>query len=152
MPGAVFTTDPAGAGPLELLDSRVQGAVTVLSFAGVHDRNAAESLRGALLLAEPALRSGGEPEDGWPLTDLVGLRAELVDGTPAGVVAGLERSPAHDLLVITEPSGGTALVPFVTALVPVVDVAGGRVVLDPPGGLLETAPPVDDPALADPAP
>ena len=87
---------------------------------------------------------GGPEEDGWPVGDLVGLRAELVDGTPAGVVAGLERSPAHDLLVITEPSGGTALVPFVAALVPVVDVAGGRLVLDPPGGLLEVAPAVDD--------
>lgn len=145
VPGAVFATDPAGVGPLELAGARTQGTTTVLSFVGVADRTAAESLRGTLLLAAPALGADG-PEDDWPVGDLVGLRAELVDGTPAGVVAGLERSPAHDLLVITEPSGGTALVPFVTALVPVVDVAGGRLVLDPPGGLLEVAPAVDDSA------
>jgi len=44
---------------------------------------------------------------------------------------------SQDLLVIRQPSGATARVPFVAALVPEVDVEGGRVVLDPPGGLLE---------------
>lgn len=40
------------------------------------------------------------------------------------------------MLVLREPDGARTLVPFVRAIVPVVDVAGGRVVLDPPGGLL----------------
>jgi 16S rRNA processing protein RimM len=53
-----------------------------------------------------------------------------------GEVVGLEHLPAHDLLVVREPDGARTLVPFVEAIVPVVDVPGGRVVLDPPGGLL----------------
>jgi len=51
-------------------------------------------------------------------------------------VLDIEHLPAHDMLVIREPSGTRTLVPFVRAIVPVVDVVGGRIVLDPPGGLL----------------
>lgn len=146
VPGATFTTDPTPVGPLVLQGARTQGTTTVLRFAGVEDRDAAEGLRGTLLLVEDDAADGadGEPDDGWPLSDLVGLRAELADGTLAGTVTGLERSPAHDLLVVDQPSGVAALVPFVAALVPVVDVAGGRVVLDPPGGLLDAVP-ADEP-------
>ena len=53
-----------------------------------------------------------------------------------GEIIGLEHLPAHDMLVLREPDGTRTLVPFVRVIVPVVDVAGGRVVLDPPGGLL----------------
>ncbi|HMO12449.1 MAG TPA: ribosome maturation factor RimM, partial [Actinotalea sp.] len=42
----------------------------------------------------------------------------------------------QDVLVVAEPGGERTLVPFVTAIVPVVDLAGGRVVFDPPAGLL----------------
>ncbi len=53
-----------------------------------------------------------------------------------GEVVGLEHLPAQDALVVREPDGTRSLVPFVRAIVPEVDVAGGRVVLDPPAGLL----------------
>ena len=59
-----------------------------------------------------------------------------MDGTLLGEIIGLEHLPAHDSLVLREPSGARTLVPFVRAIVPVVDVPGGRVVIDPPGGLL----------------
>ena len=156
VPGAVLGTDP-DVGALVLAGVRAQGRTTVLRLEGVEDRDAAEALRGVLLTArsEPASPGGdgkggapgGEPfaeTDDWALEDLVGLRCELADGTPAGTLVGLDPSPAHDLLVVEQPSGTRALVPFVRALVPVVDVAGGRVVLTPPGGLLEVAPAVDD--------
>jgi 16S rRNA processing protein RimM len=51
-------------------------------------------------------------------------------------VSGLRQNPAQDLLVVRTPLG-ERLVPFVQAIVPVVDVAGGLVVVDPPGGLLD---------------
>lgn len=145
--GAVLGTDP-DVGTLVLAGARVQGCTTVLRLEGVDDREGAEALRGLLLTApsDPVGAAGsggvdgpGDPDD-WSLDDLVGLRCELVDGTLAGTLVGLDPSPAHDLLVVEQPSGARALVPFVLALVPVVDVAGGRVVLDPPGGLLEVAP------------
>lgn len=158
VPGAVLGTDP-DVGTLVLAGARLQGRTTVLRLEGVEDREAAEGLRGVLLTAPASLASSSEGSvdgehdpaetDDWALEDLVGLRCELADGTPAGTLVGLDPSPAHDLLVVEQPSGTRALVPFVRALVPVVDVAGGRVVLTPPGGLLEVAPPVGQ-APADP--
>ena len=59
-----------------------------------------------------------------------------MDGTRVGEIVGLEQMPAQDVLVLLDPDGRRSLVPFVAAIVPVVDVAGGRVVLDPPRGLL----------------
>ena len=49
----------------------------------------------------------------------------------------VDHAPASDLLVLHRPDGRTALVPFVKAIVPEVDVAGGRVVLAPPEGLFD---------------
>ena len=60
-----------------------------------------------------------------------------VAGVEVGEVTGLESRPAQDLLVLRLPDGREALIPFVTAIVPEVDIEGGRVVLDPPPGLLD---------------
>jgi len=148
--GATFGTDPAGAGPLTLSGVRDHNGTLLLTFEHVRDRTAAESLRDVLLMIEAGGADDTEDteDDEWPVHALVGLRAELADGTPAGEVVGLVPASAQDLLVIREPSGHEALVPFVRAIVPVVDVDGRRLVLDPPGGLLEDLPvdPVDDPA------
>jgi len=108
-----------------------------LGFDDVTDRTAAEALRGVGLVVEA--EDSADDEDAWYPHELAGLRAELPDGTVVGEVVGLEPLPAHDALVIREPSGTRTLVPFVRAIVPVVDVAGGRVVLDPPDGLLGDA-------------
>lgn len=131
--GASLRTEPAGAGPLTVVGTRVQQGRWYVTFAGVADRTAAEALRGVELVVEaPA----SDEDDAWYPHELAGLRAEHVDGRVVGEVVGLEHGPAHDLLVVREPDGARTLVPFVRAIVPVVDVAGGRVVLDPPGGLL----------------
>ncbi len=153
VPGAELLTDP-DVGRLTIASSRQQGGTTVLRLDGVEDRDGAEALRGVLLLTAEPLQHDEDADD-WALADLVGLRVELEDGTPAGTLVGLDPSPAHDLLVVEQPSGRRALVPFVRALVPVVDVLGGRVVVTPPGGLLEVAPEhvaADDAARPDRAP
>ena len=67
---------------------------------------------------------------------LVGLSVVLLDGSPIGVVSEVVHG-AQDLLVVARPKGGTAMIPFVTAIVPEVDVDAGRVVVDPPVGLLD---------------
>ena len=132
--GAVLRTDPPSAGPLTIARTRDQSGRWVVAFDEVADRTAAEGLRGVLLVvdAEPS----DDAEDAWYPHELAGLRVELVDGTVVGEVVGYEALPAQDALVIRETAGERTLVPFVRQLVPVVDVAGGRVVLDPPGGLL----------------
>ncbi|WP_435735578.1 ribosome maturation factor RimM [Cellulosimicrobium sp. PMB13] len=131
--GAELPTEPADAGPLVVASVRVHQGRWLVRFEGVGDRTAAEALRGTQLVVEV---EESDEEDAWYSHELAGLRAESTDGTELGRVEGLEEAPAHDLLVLREPDGTRTLVPFVRAIVPVVDVPGGRVVLDPPGGLL----------------
>lgn len=133
-PGAVFETP---AGPLTLESARDHSGVLLLRFAGVTSREGAEALRGAELIVD--VGASDEP-DAWYDDELVGLRAVRLDGADLGEVVRLDVGAAQDLLVIRPPGGRPeVLVPFVRALVPDVDVAGGRVVLDPPGGMFDGA-------------
>lgn len=135
--GEVLATEPASAGPLTVTRVRVHQDRWLVTFAEAADRTAAEALRGVELVVDV---DTSDEEDAWYPHELEGLRVELADGTVVGKVVTLEYQPAHEALLIEEtlPDGGTTrtLVPFVMAIVPVVDVAGGRVVLTPPGGLL----------------
>ncbi len=122
---------------LRVAASRPHQKRLIVAFEGVEDRNAAEELRGVLLRVD----SGDlpEPEDPDEYFDhqLVGLAVVDTAGERIGVVARIDHAPASDLLVVERPDGRTALVPFVTALVPEVDLPGGRIVVDPPPGLLD---------------
>ena len=111
----------------------------LVSFAGVEDRTAAERLRGALLVTQ---HSGEAPEDPEEYYDhqLVGLAVVTTEGTPSGTVAQVVHSGAQDLLVVRRPGREDSLVPFVTALVPEVDLAAGRLVVADRPGLLEPLP------------
>lgn len=144
--GTVLRTDPPTAGPLTVARTRNQNDRWVVAFDEVADRTRAEGLRGVALVVDAA--DSGDDDDAWYPHELAGLRVELTDGTVVGEVLGLEPFPAQDALVVRETSGARTLVPFVRAIVPVVDVRGGRVVLDPPRGLLAD----DEPEVADPAP
>lgn len=132
--GAALRTDPTSAGPLTLRSVRTVENRWFCAFDEARDRTAAEALTGVLLVVDTA-DEPAEP-DAWYPHELVGLRVEHVDGRTLGEVVGLEAAPAHDLLMVRTAGGATWPVPFVRAIVPVVDVPAGRVVLDPPGGLL----------------
>jgi len=133
--GTSVVTDDELVGELTIARRRTSGAAQLIAFDQVTDRADAEALTGLLLLA-PAV----EEEDAWYPDDLVGLEARSLDGRVLGAVVAVEDSPAHHLLVVREPSGARTLVPFVAAIVPEVDVAGGTLVLDAPGGLLQDEP------------
>jgi 16S rRNA processing protein RimM len=109
----------------------------IVQFEGVYDRNVAEALRGVLLQVDSA--SIAPPDDPEEFHDhqLVGLSVVTADGAALGTVARIDHAPASDLLVVEKAGGGTALIPFVTQIVPEVDVRGGRVVVDLPEGLLD---------------
>ena len=68
---------------------------------------------------------------------LVGLTAVDPSGEKIGEVTRIDHGPAHDMLILRRPDGRTALVPFVGAMVPEVDLAGGRMVMTLPEGLLD---------------
>jgi 16S rRNA processing protein RimM len=141
--GSQLRTDPPDAGPLTLASVREQSGRTILRFEDVDDRSAAEGLRGVLLVVETADTAGDRTSapDEWYDHELVGLSVADPVGDPLGTVVRLEHLPAQDLLVVRTEAGEEVLVPFVSALVPEVDVAGGRLVVDPPGGLFD---PVED--------
>ncbi len=139
--GSVLTTDPPERGPLTVTAARQQGKYLVVHFDGVADRNEAERLRDTLVLVDLADLPPLADEDEYYDTQLVGLTAELVDGAPLGEVADVLHLPGGDVLVVRRSHGAEALVPFVRAIVPIVDVPGGRVVVDPPVGLLDLSDP-----------
>jgi 16S rRNA processing protein RimM len=135
--GAVLLTDPEERGPLTVESSRDQNGRLIVAFAGVPDRNAAEALRNTMLLVDASDVPPSDDPDEFHDTQLMGLRAELVDGSALGEVADVLHLPHGDVLVVRRDAGTEVLVPFVKAIVPDVDVAGGRLVVDPPQGLLD---------------
>lgn len=147
-PGTVLRCEPPRGShtshrALTVATSKWHQSVLLVKFEEIVDRNAAEAARGILLHADLPVDATPDDPDEYYDHQLVGLAAYDVDGTALGEVSGLVHGGAQDLLVIRTPDRREALVPFVKALVPEVDVAGGRVVVaDRPG--LVTPLPEDD--------
>ena len=135
--GVVLATEPADRGPLTIEAARPHQGRLIVGFAGVPDRDAAEALRGVRLCVESAELPPPTDPDEYHDFQLIGLRAVDLAGDELGEVTAVRHGPGAELLVLSRPAGGTALVPFVKAIVPSVDLAGGRVVLTPPEGLLD---------------
>jgi 16S rRNA processing protein RimM len=136
-PGAVLATDPASAGPLTIESGRVHSGRLLLRFEGVQDRTAAEALRNTLLIAE--VDPDERPQDPEEFYDhqLVDLDVVTVDGADVGRVAEISHLPYQDLLIVRRPDGSEIMVPFVSEIVPEIDLEAQRAVIDPPPGLLD---------------
>jgi 16S rRNA processing protein RimM len=135
-PGSVVQTEPAGAGPLTVESSSSASGKLVVHFLGVDDRPAAEALRGTELVIPAADRPVLDDPDEFYDSDLVGLAAATVDGTDLGPVTDVVHAGGASYLVV-RVGDRERLVPFVAAVVPTVDVGGGRVVIDAPEGLFD---------------
>jgi len=140
--GTVIDTEAApGTGvprSLTVRSTRVHNGVWLVAFDEVPDRTGAESLRGTRLVVDAAdVLPAADEDDVFTEEQLRGLAVVDPAGTVLGEVGGLELGAAQDRLVILLPDGREAQVPFVTALVPEVDLEGGRVVVDAPPGLLD---------------
>ena len=120
-PGTVLFSDD---GELTVVTAQPHQRRWIVQFAGVESREAAEALHGLVLRAEPL-----DDPDALFVHELIG--SEVVDetGTVLGTVESVEQNPASNLLVLE----GGALIPvrFIT------DHAPGRLVVDPPAGLLD---------------
>jgi 16S rRNA processing protein RimM len=139
--GSVLQTDPATAGPLTIEAARTYTAggrpQLLVTFEGLFDRDAAERLRGVKLLCDSSEITPSDDPDEFHDFQLVGLSVQLTDGEVVGEVVKVNHGPGADLLIVNRPGRQQALIPFVRAIVPEVDLEGGRVVITPPEGLLD---------------
>lgn len=121
---------------LHVEHARTQSGSLQVRFAEIEDRTAAESLKGAVLIAEVDAGERPEDEDEFYDWQLRGLRALAADGQQVGVVGDVIHLPAQDVLAI-DVDGVERLVPFVAALVTGVDLAAGTLTLAAVGGLID---------------
>lgn len=133
-PGAVLVTGPGRS--VTVTSSRPHAGRWLLRLVGVDDRTKADALRGLELQVDSAI---DDPDDGelYPDVALIGLAVRTADGEQVGSVEAVEHLPMHDLLVVGLTRGGQARIPFASAIVPEVDVAGGWLRVEPPAGLLD---------------
>jgi 16S rRNA processing protein RimM len=144
-----FTATPEAVGdygPLETADGarvfeiealRPAKEFFVARLKGVADRTAAERLCNTDLYVPRDRLPAPEPDEFYH-TDLIGLDALDTAGTAFGTVVAVHNFGAGDLLELAPAGGGqTVMVPFTTAVVPGIDIAAGRIIVDAPPGLLE---------------
>ncbi len=137
--GVVLATDPAAAGPLTVSRTRWHSGRLLVEFDGVRDRNEAEGLRGVLLLVDSGdLEDLGDPDE-FRDHQLIGLAVRTVAGEHVGEVTDVLHY-GQDLLVVAgsgERAGAEIMIPFVSVIVPEVDLSAGELRIAPPPGLLD---------------
>jgi 16S rRNA processing protein RimM len=144
-----FTADPgalADYAPLATEDGARQFDITLAReikggfaarLSGVESKEEADALRGTRLYA-PRDRLPSLPDDEFYHADLIGLIVLDTGGAELGRVKAVHNHGAADLLeVILTGQSRTVLLPFTQAAVPTVDLTAGRIVADPPDGLLD---------------
>lgn len=136
-----FTADPLAIGDygplflddgqsLSVISLRPQGDMLVARFDGVTTRDQAAALTNKALHVDRSALPDNPANDEFYHADLIGLEARDETGAALGRVAGLQDFGAGDILELRLASGTAVFVPFSRAAVPVVDVAGGFVVID----------------------
>jgi len=127
--GSLATRD--GARSFEVVTAREAKGHLVATLKGVTTREQAERLNGLeLYVAREKLPDAGKDE--YYHADLIGLAAMTPANEPLGRIIAIHNFGAGDIIEIAPPSGATMLLPFTNAVVPSVDVAGGRVVIELP--------------------
>jgi 16S rRNA processing protein RimM len=127
--GPLSTQD--GARSFEVAHAREAKGHLVATLKGVTTRNEAERLNGLeLYVAREKLPATDHDE--YYHADLIGLAAETSGGEPLGRVVAIHNFGAGDIIEIAPSGGATMLLPFSNAVVPTVDLAGGRVVIELP--------------------
>ncbi|TDD52002.1 ribosome maturation factor RimM [Saccharopolyspora elongata] len=139
-PGSVLGMQRRGvvrAQNLTVTAARQHAGRLLVRAEGVEGRDAAEELRGVLLTVSSDVLEPIDDPDEFHDHELIGLRVERVSGEEVGEVREVLHTPAGELLSVRTTDGREVLVPFVAEIVPEVGLAAGRLVVDPPEGLLE---------------
>ena len=132
-PDSVLLLDGA---PVRVLDVRRPKGYPCVKFEGYHDRTAAGALAGTIIEVDesdlPELQEGEHY-----VYDLVGLTVVTTDGDAIGRLHEVLHTAANDVYLVRRPGAADALVPAIADVVVEVDIAGGRMVIDPLPGLLD---------------
>ena len=127
--GPLLTRD--GARQFEVTQAREAKGHLVATLKGIATREDAERLNGVeLYVARDKLPATAEDE--YYHADLIGLAAVTPLNEPLGRVVAIHNFGAGNIIEIAPPKGATMLLPFTNAVVPTVDIAGGRVVIELP--------------------
>ena len=127
--GPLMTKD--GARQFEVVHVREAKDHLVATFKGVSTRDEAERLNGIELYV-PRERLPKTDDDEYYHADLIGLAAVTTADRPLGKVIAIHDFGAGDIIEIAPPQGTTMMLPFTNAVVPTVDLAGGRVIVELP--------------------
>jgi len=127
--GPLMTKD--GARQFEIANLRAAKDHLVATFRGIATRNDAEKLNGIELYV-PREKLPDTDDDEYYHADLIGLAAVNAADEPLGRVVAIHNFGAGDIIEIQPAKGATMLLPFTNAVVPTVDIAGGRVVIELP--------------------
>jgi 16S rRNA processing protein RimM len=133
--GSVLATEPTTFGPLTITSVRDHNGTLLLGFKGVSDRNQVEELRDVLLLAEVDIEADST-EDDFHVQQLLHCQVSTQDGLEIGLVTDVINLPGQDVLAV-DYNGREVLIPFVKAIVPIVDVQNRKITVVPPVGLLD---------------
>ncbi len=133
--GSVLATEPTIFGPLTITSVRDHNGTLLLGFKGVNDRNQVEELRDVLLLAEVDIEADST-EDDFHVQQLLQCQVSTQDGLEIGLVTDVINLPGQDVLAV-DYNGREVLIPFVKAIVPIVDVKNRKITVVPPAGLLD---------------
>ena len=136
--GPLVTKD--GARQFEVTSAREAKGYLVATLKGIATREDAERLNGVeLYIARDKLSATDKDE--YYHADLIGLAAVTPTDEPLGRVVAIHNFGAGDIIEIAPPQGATMLLPFTNAVVPTVDLAGGRVVIELPAEIEGDTPP-----------
>ena len=133
--GSVLATEPTTFGPLTITSVRDHNGTLLLGFKGFNDRNQIEELRNVLLLADVDIEADST-EDDFHVQQLLQCEVSTQDGLAIGPVTDVINLPGQDVLAV-DYNGREVLIPFVKAIVPIVDVKNRKITVVPPAGLLD---------------
>lgn len=110
----------------------------IVKFEGIDSINDIIPLKGCLLFVEEDVVRENLDEDEFLIDELVGLSVfDNENGKNLGFVIGVSNNGASDLISVKTNSKKISLIPFVKAIVPVVDIKNKKIMINNIEGLLE---------------
>lgn len=134
----VYLKDKDNYTSLHILSAKPLKNMMIVKFEGIDSINDILELKGKLLFVEESVIRENLNEDEFLIDELVGLEVfDNENGQKLGFVIGVSNNGASDLISIKTNSKKISLVPFVKAIVPIVDIKNKKIMINNIEGLLE---------------